>query len=241
MGLGMHGTGPRSVGSTINGNLKGDCKVKQFCTAAGLDVQGFPEYLLSLVAQGHELGSLSNDEWNQILAPMELPRQHVARVHTAISNTRLMAAKEADELQAKRMHNHVVNGGAHPMARPAAEVYEPTLNGARSKNDVTFIPANFFQGEKPGYTFKHGDQGLGYYGAPDSTSSAGRPAPMTNIARGYNPVSQLGLEEYVAATQQRAYTQSRQQQLLSERRQRMEERQSMQHGHSQGQVANLRG
>ena len=135
MGLGMHGTGAWEDHQRhlINGNLKGDCKVKQFCVAAGLDVQGFPEYLLSLVAQGHELGGISNEAWNQILGPMDLPRERVAGVHKAISDVRMKANAESEELDRMRMHNHVVNGGHHPMSRPGAEVYEPTLNGSRPK------------------------------------------------------------------------------------------------------------
>ena len=250
MGFGMNRTG--STSGAINGNIKSDFQVKQFCIAAGLDVEGFPEYLLQLVAQGHELGGLSNEDWNQILGPMELPREHIARVHTAISNVRKKAAEEAEELNRKLMHRHIVEGGAHPMARPGAEVCAPKLNGASTRSGSKtvddsdgFIPVHFFQGEKPGYTFKHGNEGLGYYKDARARGAAGaagadRQGPiMTNVARGYNPVSQAGLEDMTAAQQQRAYTQytqSKQQQLLSERRQRMEERQ---HGYSQGQVANM--
>merc|ERR1711924_342987 len=82
MGLGRRTMG---IGGTMNPNLKDDCGVKQFCTNAGLDVSGFPEYLSSLVSQGHELGALSNADWEQILGPMELPRERALRVHKAIS------------------------------------------------------------------------------------------------------------------------------------------------------------
>jgi hypothetical protein len=225
MGLGRRTLG---IGGTLNANLKGDATVKQFCTAAGLDVQGFPEYLASLVAQGHELGSLSNEDWDQILGPMELPRERAARVHKAVSDLRAQAMKEADERNQKMMHNHIINGGAHPNARPNAEVYQPRLNGARPKaaDYQSFIPVAFFQGEKRGWTFKHGDEGLGYYRdtmqEQNSAPGSRGPSVTTNLARGYNPVSQQGLEDQMAATQQRAYALSKQQQLLIERRRRLE-------------------
>ena len=47
------------------------------------------------------------------------------------------------------------------------------------------------------------------------------------------------LDDKVAATQQKAYIQSRQQALLLERRQRLEEQQQQQHPYSKGQVANM--
>ena len=242
MGLGRRTLG---IGGTLNANLKGDCTVKQFCTGAGLDVQGFPEYLQSVVAQGHELGSLSNGDWEQILGPMELPRERAARVHKAISDLRMKAAKEADEHHQKHMHNHIINGGAHPMARPNADVYEPKLNGARPKaaDDESFIPVAFFQGEKQGWSFKHGEEGLGYYRVvqKDTTNTGARGGPViTNLTRGFNPISQEGLEDSMAATQQRAYAQSKQQQLLIERRQRMDmQQQQPTHSYSQGQVSNM--
>jgi len=243
MGLGRRTMG---IGGTINANLKGDCEVKQFCTSAGLEVGGFPEYLSSLVAQGHQLGSLSNADWEQIIGPMELPRERAARVGKAIGELRMRAEHEADVLNEKRMHNHIVNGGAHPMARPNAEVYEPKLNGARPTvaDYQSFVPVAFFQGEKPGFEFKHGDQGLGYYSVAragaGAASAAGPGTPATTgLARSFNPVSQEGLEDKIMASQQRANAQSKQQQLLLDRRRRMDAQQSAQHGYSQAEVANM--
>jgi hypothetical protein len=237
------------IGGTINANLKGDCAVTQFCTSAGLDVGGFPEYLHSLVAQGHQLAALSNSDWEQIIGPMELPRERAARVGKAISELRMKAEHEANELNEKRMHNHIVNGGAHPMARPNAEVYEPKLNGARptAADYQTFIPVAFFQGEKPGFEFKHGDQGLGYYGVARggaggaSAAGPGTPATTGLVPRSsFNPISQEGLSDQMTATQQRAHAQSKQQQLLLDRRRRVEDaQQSGQHGYSQNEVASM--
>lgn len=212
--------------STVNPNLKGDASVKHFCECAGLDVQGFPEYLSGLVAGGHDLGALSNAQWQQILGPMELGGERAARASRAIDEIRMHYAKDAAEEDAKNLHNHLLNGGAHPNSRPNAEVYEPTLNGARPKpDDGSFVPVDFFQGEKAGWTFKHGAEGLGYYReARAETASGVDHLVATNVSRGYNPVSQAGLEDKMAA-QQRAYmhAQSKQQLLLSERRRRLEE------------------
>jgi len=225
------------LGSTVNPNLKGDCSVTVFTKAAGLDVQGFPEYLSGIVASGNELGTLTNEQWQQILGPMELSGERAARATTAIAEIRAQYAKEAAGLEEKNLHNHLVNGGYHPHARPGAEVYEPKLNGARPKaTEDSFIGVPFFQGEQPGWTFKHGDEGLGYY-RDAVAATGGGPAPpiVTNVARGYGPVSQAGLEDMVAR-QQVSYTQSRQQQLLSERRQRMDERR---HSYSQADAAKM--
>lgn len=239
MGLGRRTMG---IGGTINANMKGDCAVTQFCTNAGLDAGGFPEYLSSLVAQGHQLGALSNSDWEQIIGPMELPRERAARVGKAISELRIKAEHEADELNEKRMHNHIVNGGAHPMARAGAEVHEPKLNGARPTvaDYQSFVPVAFFQGEKPGFEFKHGDQGLGYYNLARGASAAGPGTPATTGNARYNPISQDGLEDKITATQQRANAQSKQQQLLLDRRRRMDAQQSGEHGsYSQTEVANM--
>jgi len=233
------GFGKKAMGmSSFNPNLKGDASVKTFTVAAGLDVQGFTEYLSGLVANGHELGKLSNADWSNILGPMELAGERAARVQKAISELRAKAAREDAEQSEKHLHNHIVNGGTHPNARPNAEVYEPKLNGARPKADYqTFIPVAFFQGEKQGWTFKHGDDGLGYYRETGAQFQPRSTPVVTNLARGVNPISQADLEDKVAATQQRAYTQSKQQQLLIERRRRMEEgQQSM---YTQGEVANM--
>jgi len=240
MGLGRRTMG---IGNDLNPNVKGDASVKTFTVSAGLDVQGFTQYLSGLVSHGHELAKLSNSEWAQILGPMELAGERAARVQKAIGELRTKAAQEAAESDEKNMHNHIVNGGAHPHARPGAEVYEPKLNGARPKaaDYQSFIPVAFFQGEKQGWTFKHGDEGLGYYRDASAASAKGAAAAaatpvVTNLARGINPISQAGLEDQMMASQQRAYSQSKQQQLLIERRRRMDEQQSM---YSQGEVANM--
>ena len=241
MGFGIHNTSmPRTP--AINANLKGDAGVRQFTEAAGLNVQNFPEYLCSLVAKGHDLAKLTNADWNEILGPMELGPERAGRVQKTISDLRFRAAKEDAELDEKHLITHLANGGAHPRARPNDEVHEPALNGARPKATGaagSFIPVAYFQGERPGYVFKHGDEGLGYYAASSRGASPGpgTPAP-TPLARGYNPISQAGLEEKLSA-QQRAYsTSSKQQQLLIERRQRMDERASA-HGYSRGEMASM--
>lgn len=130
MGLGMHNSSNQPRGRTLNYNLKGDGSVHTFVEAAGLNVQNFPEYLSGLVARGHDLAGLSNAEWNQILAPMELGGERAKQVHKAISDLRAKAAKEDAERAKINLHNHLMNGGSHPHARPNAEVYEPTLNGS---------------------------------------------------------------------------------------------------------------
>ena len=240
------GFGNRTMGLAkgVNPNLKGDASVKMFATSAGLDVQGFPEYLSGIVANGNPLGTLSNEAWTQILAPMELGGERAARATRAIIEVRQAHERDQAMQDEKSLHVHLVNGGAHPHARPGAEVYEPTLNGARPRpvNDGSFIPVAFFQGEKEGWTFKHGDEGLGYYLEGASATGAGPAAPMvTNVSRGFTPTSQAGVEDK-QASQQRAYTQSRHQQLLSERRARMDEqRQGTMHStmHSKGQMSSM--
>lgn len=238
MGFGMN-RGGAAMGGTFNPNLKGDASVKAFTVMAGLDVQGFTEYLSGLVGNGHELALLTNEEWKEILGPMQLSGERAARVQKAIGDVRMKGKREHEAREENYLHNHLVNGGAHPGARPNAGVVEPTLNGTRPRavDYESFIPVAFFQGEKPGWTFKHGDEGLGYYReASAAASGAGSPAPSANLARGFNPVSQAGLEDKITATQQRAYTQSKQQQLLIERKRRMEEQQSM---YSQSEVSNM--
>lgn len=236
------GFGNRTMGLAggVNPNLKGDASVKIFTTSAGLSgVPGFPEYLSGVVANGQPLGLLSNEQWQQILGPMQLSGAPLSRATKAINEIRVRHAKEANEQDERDLQNHLINGGAHPHARPNAEVREPKLNGARPKavDDDSFIPVAYFQGEKEGWTFKHGIEGLGYYREVTATGAAPAPPVVTNVSRGYNPVSQAGVEEKQAG-QQRAYIhqQSRQQQLLTERRRRMEERQ---HGYSKGEVANM--
>lgn len=244
MGFGMHNSSMVPRGNGLNYNLKGDASVHTFVEAAGLNIQNFPEYLAGIVANGNDLASLSNESWNQILAPMELGKDRAARVHKAISDLRLRAAREDAERNQTQLQTHLANGGSHPNTRPNADVYEPKLNGARPKtvDYEKFIPVAFFQGERQGWMFKHGDEGLGYYrdevgaGLQGGSNLTGA---FSNAARSANPTSQADLEEKVAATQQKAYIQSRQQALLLERRQRLEEQQQHNHQYSQGQVANM--
>ena len=256
MGFGMHNTSRPPRGNPLNYNLKGDASVHTFVEAAGLNIQNFPQYLSGLVAQGNDLASLSNEDWQQILAPMELGRDRAARVHKAISDLRQRAAKEDAEQHERTGWVHLVNGGEHPQSRAGAEVYEPKLNGERPaasnySDAPNFIPVPDFQGRKEGWVFKHGDKGLGYYKEEATTmhtSAVPRAVGANAAPRSANPISQADLDDKVAATQQRQYTQSRQQQLLFERRQRLEQQQQQQqqyqhvapgHGFSQGQVANM--
>lgn len=236
MGFGMHNSSMRPRGDPLNANLKGDCEITTFVNAAGLNVQNFPQYLAGLVAQGYSLGALTNDEWEQILGPMELGGGRIQRVHKAISDLRMRATREADKREEKALHNHLVNGGAHPASmgpRRGGEVYEPELNGASKINRdyEQFVAVPFFQGEKAGWTFKHGEEGLGYYkmkavASPYGAGGGAGPVVTSHAvgpgSRGYNPVSQAGLEQRVQSQQYLRATQTREKQLLSERRQRME-------------------
>ena len=94
------------------------------------------------------------------------------------------------------MHNHIVNGGAHPMARPNAEVYEPKLNGARPKaaDYQSFIPVAFFQGEKPGWDFQMSSRVplAGRATEPIATYTTGDVVPWKGGSRAsLDPLTQL--------------------------------------------------
>ena len=110
MGLGMQ------RGTQLNPNMKSDAVVTNFVANAGLNVQNFPQYLAGIVASGRDLASLSDADWGQLLGPMQLGGERKARVHMAISELRMNAAKEDARNDELALHRHLMNGGDHPGA-----------------------------------------------------------------------------------------------------------------------------
>ena len=73
------------------------------------------------------------------------------------------------------MVDHQVVEGTSAVADPRAEmeVAEDVGADAPVPTIVEFIPSEYFKGAKPGYVFKAGEKGVGYY--PDAN-----PAPANN-------------------------------------------------------------
>ena len=221
-------------GNALNANLKSEGRIKTFVEKAGLDrVPGFTQYLSGLNVP--DIAYLTDADWENILNGMPPDPALMKRVALAIKEMRAQYAKENNEIAENTALNHLINGGAHPDSQVAREARAEAARGPVDYATATFIPVAFFQGDRAGFVFKHGDEGLGYYreGAPNggggggggmqvsqSRSPSAASGPPVRRPAGYDPVSQPGIDQ---RNQRPSYTANAQQQLLSERRQRMQQ------------------
>ena len=124
--------------------------VRDWTAHAGLDhVNGLSEYLETLASTRLDLAFLSDDDWQQVLAPLELKLGKARRVEAAIDDLRqsrpIWSAEDEEVLHLQQMF---ASGGSAQHRSPA---------------QVEFFPAASFSGPRSGFVFKHGQKGLGYY------------------------------------------------------------------------------
>lgn len=230
--------------SSPNANLKASARVRMFVESAGLvHVPGFAQYLESLDVP--DLAFLSDGEWEEILSGMDPDPELMRRVALAIRELRIKGVKEHQDQAELDQLRHMINGGEHPgrhEAREAAANFQPNP-GTTATQD--FIPVAFFQGERDGFLFQHGAQGLGYYKEwlPGNNSTGLHPSggpvaggvpgsiatgpPPSRRPMGFDPISQNTSEQQEMA-RQRLYAAENEQALLLERRQRQQMQMQMQ-------------
>lgn len=200
---------------TINDNLKVQHRVHEFIDHAGLKhVRGLAEHLMALPVE--DLGNLSNDDWNgilnQALAGMPFDPAMNKRIHAAIHELRVRYSKEVDEQHELAELRHLIHGGAHPARQEAREAHEAAAaaqaaaqaaqqrgsSGATTAEEPpSFIWAPYFQGEHPGYEFKDGTEGLGYYRETKPTTKVW--SRYGNGNNSYEQAQQLGHEAQARA------------------------------------------
>ena len=221
-----------------NPNLAGQPKqlsratsVRDFAHTSGLDkFDGFPEYLETLASTRMDLAFLTDADWQQTLAPLDLKLGKARRVEAAIHDLRVKFAKEKYAAMQQR------NAEQHERAE-VRELQQMMSDGpARHRGDSAaiepadprsqFIPVAFFQGAKAGFVFKDGAHGLGYYrdnSAGGGGGGGGRQQQQQAALLGFDPISgsPLGHEQ---AQQLRA----REQAVLQQRQQRLQQQQQQQ-------------
>lgn len=212
------------------------------------------QYLESLASTRMDLAFLTDADWNQVLAPLELKLGKARRVEAAIQHLRQQhvqaqhgtqqseamaqyasdpqrAQEQAEVQQLQRMMARNARPHLSPQGHPEpirpADLNQP------------FIPVAYFQGEKKGWIFKHGSEGLGYYkdghaGGPGGGPGGGGTAPRRanghaatggdgtggrqGLSRGHDPISGAPL-----GGAQRRYLQEHEQALLAQRQQRLQQ------------------
>ena len=205
------------------------------------------QYLESLASTRIDLAFLTDTDWNTVLAPLELKLGKARRVEAAIqhlrqqhvqlqhasrqseataqyANERQRAQEQAEVQQLQRM----MARNARPHLSPQSQA-QAQLEPIRPANlNQPFIPVAYFQGEKKGWIFKHGSEGLGYYkdghaGSPGGGAgsrglpSGGGTGGRQGVSRGHDPISGAPL-----GAAQRRYLQEHEQAVLAQRQQRLQ-------------------
>ena len=116
-----------------------------------------------------DVAALDDSTWNSILNRALAGRPHNPtmnrRIQHAIHDMRVQYTKEKEEqAELAELHN-LINGGAHPGRQ---EVREAVAAANRKQTPVdmesiNFIAVPYFMGEREGFEFKDGTDGLGYY------------------------------------------------------------------------------
>lgn len=202
----------------------------------------YVQYLESLASTRVDLAFLTDADWNQVLAPLQLKLGKARRVEAAIQQLRQQHLQAQDGKQQSEAHAQYASG--HQRAQEQAEMqqlkrlmarnarpHHSPQGQAQAQSDAIrpadlnqpFIPVAYFQGEKPGWIFKHGAEGLGYYrdvrgGSPGDRAGRGSGGARQAVARSYDPISGTPLSDG-----QSRYLQKREQELLAQRQQRLQQ------------------
>ena len=139
-------------------------EVRSWAAQAGLPIG---ERLAGFASSRLDLAHLTDEDWQQILAPLPLKLGKLRRVEAAIRDLRVQhnvraPAPEAQELQdLQRMFAN----GTTPQHKQHRRDRSPDSVMAPSD----FIQSPSFVGGRPGFVFKNGPHGVGYY--PDVRGS----------------------------------------------------------------------
>jgi hypothetical protein len=198
--------------------------------------------LESLASTRVDLAFLTDADWNQVLEPLQLKLGKARRVEAAIQQLRQQHLQaqhrtQQSEAQAQYASDHQraqeqaeMQQLQRMMARNARPHLSPQGQAQAQPNSIQpadlsqpFIPVAYFQGEKPGWIFKHGAEGLGYYkdvrgGSPGSGAGRGSGGARQAVARGHDPISGAPLSDG-----QSRYLQQREQEVLAQRQQRLQQ------------------
>lgn len=170
--------------------------VRAFAAHSGLDrYDGFSTYLESLASTRVDLAYLTDADWLQVLAPLDLKLGKARRVEYCIDELRSAHASKAHAQQQEQAEMRSLRGMLES-------------NGTKPRTDqAEFVPSHAFVGGRPGFVFRSGARGLGYY------HDQGSPAPAQHSE---------------VPPQQRRYVQEQEQAILQQRQRRLHEQQQQQ-------------
>lgn len=234
----------------------------RFAVSSPFCISSRSQYLESLASTRVDLAFLTDSDWNQVLAPLDLKLGKARRVEAAIQQLRvqhIQAQHGAPRSEAKaqftsEQQRAIEQAEVHNLKSMMTRNARPSLSQQANQQPVRpadlnqpFIPVAYFQGQKPGWVFKHGREGLGYYrdergrspggrgggGGSGGGSSRSSGQPRTGgaahaVSRGHDPIS-----GGIMGDAQRRYVQEHEQAVLQQRQQRLE--QQMQEAHRQQQ------
>ena len=198
---------------------------RDFAAASGLDsYSGFPEFLETLASTRLDLAFLTDADWQQVLAPLDLKLGKARRVEAAIKDLRVQyhkaayAQQQQEQAEVASLQRMLARPShAQPQQSPEVRVLGTT------PPDAMFIPVAFFQGEKVGFVFKDGPHGLGYYRDRGRGGGVGEDG---GGMRGSRRISSPASGTPTGGEAQRRYMQERELAILQQRRDRLQQQQA---------------
>jgi len=184
--------------------------VRTWVAGAGLErVLGNLEALASTRI---DLAHLTDADWHRVLTPLDLKLGKRRRVQNAIRSLRAEHAtdwddnEQAEVLALQSLFDAGAQAPRHREQGYSTPAQGRTAHFANSHSSPTFVPSASFVGPQPGWVFKAGPQGSGYY---LDRGSGATPTRQPSLISRYHAEHELAVQQQQQQQQQQHQQQQR--------------------------------